>query len=489
MTAPDRKEPRLERPDWDTAVWDSSPALRRIKDASDYYRASPWSVLGYCLAYLGASDSWRHLLGGTTGGRAGASPGSLYVVSVAPSGVGKSAAMSVGEYLLRIRGGHLSPRCADRYLKTPEGAYGIYQSLVEEETGGTLKNGKPETKRVVRQTEWQALSHVDEFGGMMKIGKNGNWIMEGMSQWFTGRFPPNDSLTTYRPALARNTHLSMFGGGQDYLMAGFLAGEGRMQGFASRLLLVDGAYKQLPPPPGTDVPEPLPIEVEIPRCSECFPCRKGEGWKEEMLRNKDPEEINDDFYLWPEHSRIIREIIWYRDQTLRLEVNLGHDKLVQRRAAKHLAVLSGRGETTLDDWDAAGELVAHSNALRAAAHEQLPEFIAAADEAESIRMTLRKVRIDEQKDQAEIVAAKALRRLWSSHPRGFMKSDVTRAVNSSEKRILAINGPDAGSAAEQVLEVLLRTDCVTYDGAVPGVFPPKGTRFRYVPADPLPEPD
>lgn len=477
MKPPPRPSPVPPHPGADNSFWDATETLGYVRRWADYQLVSPWSLLGSALVDVAAADSWLHWLPGLAGDKEGATSGSLYAVAVAPKGGGKSVSAQVARSMLRIRGSHLAGFMNGRNLKSPEGIYDLYERKVEVETGEEGGDGEPATRWEIRQTEWQSVVRIDEIGAVLKVvGRSGNWLAEAYSQWFTGYFPPNDTMSTARPGLARNTHLSMYAGGQDHLVAGVMSGEGAEQGFSARLVLFDGLYPDL-----RDVgPEkPRRISVTLPKCDFCPPCQV-KDWKGATALQ--PELYAGRARIWEEVPRVQKDVALARKRALRGEEETGHDNLVRRRLAKHLAVLHSSDRTTLEWWELSGRVMDHSRNLADYLVENLPAFLERANLASDVSSIIRNTAIRNQPVNTERACAAALRRLHRRHPGGeFLVGDINRVLSGHERTVLQMNGKGAGSPSHQVLAYFLAEGLVTYEGQERGETPKKGATFQFVP--------
>ena len=444
---------------------------------ADYLLVSPWALLGAALTEIAAADSWLHWVPGLSGTRAVAHPASLYVVTVAPRGGGKTMAASGAREAVIIPRSQLSPNMANRNIKSPEGIYDLFQRKVEVETDQTDENRDPEMVWRVCQTEFQARVMVDEIGALLKVGKRGgNWLTEAYSQWYTGLFPSNDSMTTSRPALAKNTHLSAYMGAQDHLAAGLLEGGAEEQGFTARLVMMDASYPEVR---DTGPEPPPPIRVRLPDCGECPPCLDP-SWKKEAAR--DPESLSASFSLWGENPVIARTIIADRKRFLRSGMIGGHDNLTRRRLSKHLAILHGEDSSTSEAWDMAGALIDHSQSIRDFLSDHLPYFLEKANTSATHIAVIKNTAVRDQGEKTKAIVSVAHRRLWKKHFPGFTRTDVNNILSGEERRILMLNGEDAGKPPEQVLAHLLHSQAITYPGASHRL-PQHGEVFQFLPHD------
>ena len=458
-------------PEHDNSIWTASEPLSLIARWSAYCLVSPWAVLGGILTRLAAEDAWTHRIPGLSGGRRGSGTSALFAVMMGESSRGKSQAREVASDIAVVRGGRLPPENRDRNLSTPEGMVAFFLDRAETEgDGGDEEDGKgkPKKKKPWVQKRYQALGWIDELGGALKVGgRSANWLLEALSSAYTGHWSERAVLTDPTPAAAPHTHFSLLAGAQNAGLAKVLGGEAAAQGWTNRLILLDAAFPASPPLKDLPDEEPPMLRLNVPDCGECPVCSGDPG--------ADP-------FIYPEARSIREEIRRERWESLTSREPLnnlagaGHELLAKRRLAKHFAVLHrGGGEETgvrEEDWEMAGLVLNHSNALRAYLDENLVEFTEAEQRTYIVEAALKFSATRNQPARSAFALQTVSLRLYKkTADAGFRLSDVGRSIGKKEREILALNGQAAGSPSKQVVIYLYDTGCLDWEGRAEGHSP------------------
>ena len=453
------------RPAVNDEIWDASEQLHLVRRWGLRHNASPFTTLGAVLVRLAGEDSWRHLTAGVSGGADGAGTCSISVVAVGPSGKGKSLSKLAADKALTIVGGKLpEPPNGQppwwRSVSTPEGMFEYFQDKVPDPDWEPPTNADGETSKrtaplVWRQHRHQAIGFCDEITELVaKAGRAGNWLIAALSSALLGSWGEVATKTDRRPALLQQTHLSLYTGAQDHLLGEILFGAGSTQGWSTRQLVLDAIY-----PPATSQPAddgaPLPaLRVELPDCGECRPCT-GRGPASAA-------------HIWDEPAAVKKLIAVEATRQLAGEIDNGHANLLRRRIAKHLAVLHNQPATRPEDWEIAGLLLDHDQALRTYLEGNESLYVAERTRRDRKKAVQISQAVKTQDDATADIIDAAAQRLRVSHPEGFTATDLHHALRGDEREVLLDNGPGAGKPGQQIITALIQQGRLRWEGQTEG---------------------
>lgn len=332
-TAPPGPPAAIEEPPTaDTATltdefWTARPALEHIRTAAHSRVVSAEAVLHVVLARLAAITPHTYLLPPTIGST---SPLSYFAALIGGPSTGKSAADSVGSDLLP--GGF--DWLAD-HLPLGSGE-GLIEALFEMEEDVSEK-GNP--IKVKRQTRHNAYVYIDEGQALAEMGgRSGSTLLSTIRTLWTGgdAGQANANLERRRILPARTYTYGIIAAFQPSKAADLLADQAG--GTPQRFGWASATDTTLTPPAPTwpgqldwQPPARTPVHLE----------------------------------LAPE---IEHEIRTHRYKVASGEIQVapldGHAGLYKLKVAALLAVLDGRRDINLDDWDLAQQIQDRSNAVR-----------------------------------------------------------------------------------------------------------------------------
>ena len=443
-------------PALDNSIFEASPQLAALVEWGHYANCAPWGLLAGAFCYINAQDHWTHLLDGSLDG----TTASIYAVALGASGRGKGRAMNAIPHAIRIHGGTLPPDFLWEDISTPEGVYRFFQDM--EKPKSKEDGGEGGNKLVPVQKRWQVLLRFDEMAAVyQKAVRDGNWIFEFLSSAYLGHWAGKNTLRDPLPPLARNTHLSFFGGIQLKAATKMLYGQNSKQGFADRLTLFN-IINPDNPPSSAGLHRPAPIDVQIPKCYECASCNPGEHT---MPR------------IWPEHPSVDDYLDRLaRSFTAGADITHGsHEPVTLRKLAKASAVFHGNEQTEPSDLEIALMMVAHSNQLRDFLFEHRAHFIGQDTHLDALAQGQKQAIVSAMATDYDITLKQIGLRLRTAHPHsGFTRTDIKEAIHPAERTVFTDRGVSK-SATEQVITWLTDGYWVTWKGKDAGVpFPTRG---------------
>ncbi|MCI4675289.1 hypothetical protein [Candidatus Mycolicibacterium alkanivorans] len=379
--------------------WDARNILRHIHDFAKHKRRSPWAVLGCVLIRTSAAIPAHVALPAEFG-----NPLSLNVTLAlaGPSGSGKDSAMGAARQAIDFAGPGWE---APLYLPvgSGEGVARVFH-VDRDATGDPVvdKDGVP-AKPIARSAIFTA-SEIDKLAALMT--RSGSTLDAVLRDLFTGGDLgfTNSGRDTRTHVPAGTYRACVYVGVQPGKAAPLLDGSG---GTAQRILWA--------PTQDPDVDDKRP------------PCQK----PAEVTRARG--------VLWPTEITLpvfvtaamdAHQVAMNRGQ---VDGNDGHLLAIQAKVMTLLAVLDGRVSPNEDDWALAGQVVATSNATRAAVAQtvadQARQTNRAKAHAAADRETIIAARLEEEAQQrtAKIITRK-LERVGAE---GATRRDLLAACRST----------------------------------------------------------
>lgn len=392
--------------------WQARPYLEHIRHAARSATVAPAALLGAVLARVAAftppSTCLPAIIGGTV-------PLSLLVALRGKSGDGKSTPVAAAGRLLP----HVPPGCVEAPpLGSGEGLIDTYFDLVEETVDG-------KTRKVKRQTYHGALFTLDEGQVLAELAsRKGATIMPILRTVFTGGSTgqANASIETRRHLRAGTYSIGLVSLWQDEAAAALLADQagGTPQRFLWMPTTDQGATED-------DIDWPGPLDWEAPALIRM-----------DGVIGTAPMDV---------HPDIRRDIKRHQVQKLRGEIEVdpldAHRRLLKLKIAGVLAVLDGRRNIALDDWELAERVLSVSDGVRAWVIAEARRRTDEADMAVAKRHARREVVV------AETVADKALERAaracWRAanvaHEAGTRatRRDMHNRVSAADRRTIGVD--------------------------------------------------
>lgn len=473
--APEQSGPDAPaRPPLDEDIWAATPIMEQVRAWAGFCLTSPWALLAVMLARVAAEDSHYHHLQGKQGGRVGSSNAAVHFLLVGHSESGKSSTLAEAEQALDIRGGHLPARNRWVNLKTAEGMLHFYfdrtTETVETEDGGTEKRAG------WKQTRHAALGYADELKALYRIAsRSNNYLLEELSSVWSGRPTARTTLSDPMPSPALHTHFSFVGAAQDHILAPILEGEALYQGWTNRLIPIDAIWPEAMTEPARREPPPR-IPVQIPNCGICPTCCPDGKTRNNVVVVKDNNDVR---------KKIIEQ---RRIGLAGLQTEIPHYHFNWLRTAKAVAALHSKLDIEPVHLEIASLIMEHSKRLRSFLSDNLPSYITEAEQSTNMRKVISSQTIKHQDTAAGDILARIASRLYKATGHGnagFTATDVNDVLNGRDRKILSMNGKQAGTAAAQVIRSLY--DAITWDGRDDGEEPGRGTRFFWEddPSEPL----
>jgi Bifunctional DNA primase/polymerase, N-terminal len=352
--------------------WTARPVLKHIRTAARSRLVAPAAVLGAVLARVAAFTPPSTCLPPIIGGHV---PLSLYVALRGKSGDGKSAPITTAAALIP----GTPPGCVGPLgLGSGEGLVEAYMELVEETDGGGKK------RKVKRQIKRGALFTLDEGQLLSEIAsRKGSTILPILRTAWSGGDPgqANAAVETRRSLAPGSYAVGMVSLWQDKAAATLLADEDG--GTPQRFLWIP-----------TDDPGAHETETEWP----------GEiAWEPPAAIAIAGKISHQPLAVHPE---IVAEVRKHQVARLRGDIEIdpldAHRRLNKLKIAGCLAVLDGRADVNLDDWDLAERILTVSDGVRAWVLSEARRRAADADLAVARRHAQREVVV------ADTVETKAL---------------------------------------------------------------------------------
>lgn len=374
------------------AFWRSRESLSRIRQAAHARVRSADVVFLGLLCRLSAMVP--HTLRADTGIGQPASL-NLFAAIVGPSGGGKSSGLSVSRELIK------SVRPLNEYpLGSGEGIAEAYMGEALEGTGVMAKDGSEKQAKVRKQISHAALFHSDEGASLNKmIERAGSTVGETLRSAWSGEAigQKNGRSDTTRTIPARSYSAGLVIGYQPStalpLLADYEAG-------TPQRFLYGWAVDPTIPPRSARVPWPGEITSPFPADTPTDLPAAGAIVAGPPTVNLSPiafaEEILDELYD-TEHAKSTGTLPaghWLlAPGSLELDPYKSQHTVLKVKVAALLALLEGRRNVTLVDWDLAQIVIDTSDAVRrylaalaeVAAGKARAAFLAAEAEAEHFR--------------------------------------------------------------------------------------------------------
>lgn len=354
------------QPALDPTLWETRPTLQAVYQAAHRWETNPAGVLA---ALLAQTSSWVPPEARVETGKGSPISLNYYAMVAAPSGVGKSSAMSAAEHLLSgMSKKHDEPMSgypkANYPIKnwalpvgTGQGLVQAYCGMVDTDEGGKMP-AQIFRHAYFRADEGEGLTtHIRKSDSILGDTLRRGWLAEIQGQ-------TNAKVENTRRLGAHTYALGLVVGYQPAKMRDWFEAE-TDGGTCQRFLYAPAVWPELPDTL-TGIPEALPV-VEMPKTT----------------------------IVLPDH--IQRELHAERLEVVRGNVTINpldsHLAVLKVKTAALLSILDGRmGDVTDDDWHLAGAIIAVSCRFR--------DWIIDGHAAEAAREA-------EEKDQAK--AASQLR--------------------------------------------------------------------------------
>jgi hypothetical protein len=304
------------------AFWSNRSELDHILRFARYRRASPWAVLANVLRRATACVEPNVVLPAIVGGYASVN---LYTAAAGRSGQGKGAAEGAGFDSVRFIDESHEPIATDQ--PNPGSGEGLAR----------LFKGRSDEDRTVTR----AHLIVPEVGTLAALaGRQGATLTTELLKAFSGEplgFANASKETS--TAIAAHSYRLCLGVGVQPQNADFFLSRAK-DGLPQRFVWVPTSDREAP----LDAPPPVePIDVTL-------------------------QNFGHERYAIAVPSDVKRQIDRHRVRVLREDPDIdpldGHLMLTRLKASFAFALLAGRQDIDLDDWDLAGELIDRSTVVR-----------------------------------------------------------------------------------------------------------------------------
>lgn len=382
--------------------WQARPYLKHLREAAHARQRSAPAVLGVVLARVAALVDHRLRIPPIVGSDAGLS---IIAVILAPPGVGKSTASSIGTALLPAPAGL---DVADNLpIGTGEGMVEALYSVVDEIDPDTGK-----TTKVRKQVRHNAYYFIDEGQVLTEIGnRRGATLLPTIRTIFTGGVLGNMNASEERRRILPSGSYSM---GIVVAMQTTLAG-GLLQdaegGTPQRMLWLSAIDPTIP----DDAPGwPGPLPWQAPG-SDALRALRGDGWL-----------VGDEAFLEvaaPIQAEIRAADLGRARGQLTTAVLDAHEGLLRLKVAAALAILDGRLDLGVEDWQLAAEIKAWSDTSRSAVEETVSQRAAEQERQTSTKLADRAVHAERAVERRRIVdcARKIAVKVWAEPERWTRK--------------------------------------------------------------------
>jgi hypothetical protein len=352
----------------DTEFWSARPCLKHIHDALHARQRSAPAGLGVVLARVAAMVSHRLRIPPIVGSASGLS---LLVAILAPPGVGKTSANTVGTELLPVPAGLDMPD--QMPLGSGEGLIEAFFDLVEEE------NDKGKVVKIKRQVRHNAFVFVDEGQVLSEIGnRRGATLLPTLRSVFSGSTLGQQNASAERRRVLLGGRYTM---GFVIALQPGLAGavlDDAAGGTPQRLLWLPATDSTIP-----DAPPEWPGRLSWTPPELARPISEGGQLEMDLLTADSHESV--DFRVAESICKEIRteDLARARGQTVTSELD-AHAGLVQLKVATLLGLLDGRLDVNEEDWQLARVIRQASDLTRSAV-----EHTVAAAAAEKVNQRVR----------------------------------------------------------------------------------------------------
>lgn len=404
----------------DDEFWDARPTLKHIRMAAHARQRSAPAVLGVVLARVAAMADHRLRIPPIVGTDAGLA---LITIVLANPGVGKStAAYLAGE----LAPGPPEPADgAPGYLAdnlpvgTGEGMAEVYFGI-EEET-----DSKGKVTRIKRQVRHNAFFLIDEGQVLGEIGnRKGATLLPTIRSAFTGATIGQTNASEDRKRVLKAGTYSL---GMVVALQTILAGP-----------LLDDAAGGTPQRclwlPATD--------PTIPDCPPAWPGALPVWWRSpERLSGVDADGYADmrvpPIEVAEEVAEEVRaaDLARVRGQVVTDPLQAHHD-LLRLKVAAALAMLDGRFGITMEDWQLATVIKAHSDLVRTSVAEAVKQEAVQREAQQSTRMARRAAHADAFVAQRRTVDAArwVAKKVWDQ-PERWTVSHLRRAIDARKRDV------------------------------------------------------
>lgn len=413
----------------DDDFWTARDYLRHIHRAAHARLVAPTAVLGCILARVAAFTPPSTRIPPIIGADA---PLSTYVALLARSGGGKSSATGCAANLLPdTPAGCVGPLS----LGSGEGLIDAYFEMIEDVDGGGKKT------KVKRQTKRGALFALDEGQALAEMGnRRGSTILPVLrSAWSgTDTGQANASIETRRNLRAGSYALGVVSLWQANAAAELIRDADG--GTPQRFVFIDTIDPTIDENNTPEWPGPLdwapPAGIAISGIHQ-------------------PNHLD-------VHADIVAEVRQAHAAAQRGEIDIepldAHRRLVKLKVAGLLAVLDGRHDIDLDDWQLAERIMRHSDSVRAWVIAEAGRRAAAVEEAGTRRQIAKEAAIETSAaERALNGAAKAIYRAAKrAGGTPISKRQIHHAIASRDRQHVTVD--DAITEAERLRWVLRVSD-------------------------------
>jgi hypothetical protein len=421
------------------SFWTARPELEHIRQAAYSSLASPAAVLNYVLARVGAYTAHYLRLPGLNGTEVGNSPLGIFAANIGPSGAGKSVADDVAEALV--------PAPAGVRDQMPLGSgEGIAEMLFVKVPSSQDK------RRMVKHQAWHNALLVADEGQVLESlsDRRGATLPETLRTLFTGKAVGQTNASedtnrrigrgTYSISLTLNLQPKH---GQTLLRD---AGGGTPQRFSWAEARDANISK-----PGEAPEWPGALRWAPP----LHPVGRFTGTEtlDEAVR---PEQRDWPVQLMEVDPDIRTELQWalYAKMTSQIEVPEldSHLGLVRLKVAGCLALLNGRQNVDLDDWQLAGAWIGYSCAVRDALAAEVRREASQREVAATQVQVRRAVAVEQAKAAIPVadLARKLAEKVKASG--GGVRYDTLRSSLSKKQREMFADAIDAALSEGWITE-------------------------------------
>ncbi len=396
--------------DW----WETRELLEHIRDAAWSRLLSPDAVLVAILARCAAATPPAFRLPAITGAESSVS---LYGVLSGPPGTGKSSAVGTASKLFPFT----DPRVVEAgQLGSGEGLIEVYLDLEE------VDDGAGGTKKVKTQTKSGAFVTLDEGTALTEMGmqRRGTTILSVLRSMWTGGTvgQANAAAETRRKLEAGRYNLGFLMGLQPNKAGDLLADDAA--GTPQRFVWCSSVDPNIP---DTPVVFPGPLTWRAPSLG-------GSKTSSDLT-------IAD-----PIRAEIRGAALGRARGEILVEALDAHGDLVRLKTAALLAILEGRLEVTVDDWELATEAARISRNVRSLAVESVRAAQVEAAQARDSAALQRSLFVQEGTDRAaadkyqrtlESMCRSVWRVVEAAGAEGATRNTARNATNSRQRKVVA----------------------------------------------------
>lgn len=395
-------------PEDEELFWKARPELSHLRDFARARRVAPWAVLGITLARVLLMVHHKYMIPPTVGS---ATSLNFFVAVCGPSGGGKSAARGVSKEAVRMVN---EPDALP--IGSGEGISASYMEILKAKKGEE-NEGKSHRYNQYRYAVLFEAEEIATLGAMFK--RSSATLGETLRRGWDGK-------TLGYQYRAVETRLIV--PEQNYRMCMWVG----VQPDAAHILLDEaglGTPQRFVWVTSTDVTRPAVLPTQPEPVHWTLPPFPDEL---DFVDNDSMPQVIDLC------DTAVREIIDAADAKLQGAEGMdGHLLLCQVKVAAALGLLSGHWGVSEEDWALAGQVMSHSNAVRASLVSHIRRQAASKHEAQQKVEAAKAVAVRDAVEgrDAQRVAGKVLKALRASVT-PLTRGDVSRAVSGRERQYL-----------------------------------------------------